>query len=249
MQIKNAKIQQEFLKAGVHFGHLTRKWNPKIEPYILMKKKGIHLINLSKTIKKLAEACNYLRTIASLGKKILFVCTKKQGKYVIEDFARSVNMPYVTERWMAGLLTNFSTIRKSIKNMDDMENKKKEGIYDMLSKKERLFADRIQEKLKRNLSSISSLNHIPSALFIVDICKEHIALSEAKKLKIPVFAMVDTNSDPTKVDYPIPSNDDYSKSIRVIASYISKSILEGFNLRKTENTNEEENHTSKDSDL
>lgn len=223
---------QDLLKSGVHFGHLTKKWNPKMSPYIFMKKNGVHIIDLYKTIIKIKEASIFLKNIVASGKKILFVCTKKQGKFIVADYANKLGMPHVTERWLGGFLTNLSTIRKAVKKMNNIDRKKKDGTYDVLSKKERLLIDRAQAKLNKNLGSISSMNHIPGALFIIDIKKEHIALSEAKKLNIPVFAIVDTNSNPLEVNYPIPANDDSSKSIQLIMSYINKAILEGISLKK-----------------
>lgn len=218
---------QDLLKSGVHFGHLTRKWDPRMEPYIFMKKGKIHIIDLSKTVFKLKIACERLKKISSLGKKILFVCTKKQGKNIISSYASDLNMPYVTERWLGGFLTNMQTIRKAIKKMNNIDKKKKDGSYNVLSKKERLLIDRSHKKLNKNLGSISSMTHIPSALFIVDIKKEHIALSEAHKLNIPTFGIVDTNSNPLNLDYPIPANDDSSKSINIIMSYVNDSIKKG----------------------
>lgn len=223
---------QDLLKSGVHFGHLTKKWNPKMAPYIFMKKNGVHIIDLYKTIIKIKEASVYLKNISSSGKKILFVCTKKQGKFIVADYANNLGMPHVTERWLGGFLTNLSTIRKAVKKMNNIDRKKKDGTYDVLSKKERLLINRSQAKLNKNLGSISSMNHIPAALFIIDIKKEHIALSEAQKLNIPVFGIVDTNSNPLEVDYPIPANDDSSKSIGLIMSYINKIILEGISSKK-----------------
>lgn len=223
---------QDLLKSGVHFGHLTKKWNPKMSPYIFMKKNGVHIIDLYKTIIKIKEASVYLKNISASGKKILFVCTKKQGKFIVADYANTLGMPHVTERWLGGFLTNLSTIRKAVKKMNNIDRKKKDGTYDVLSKKERLLINRSQAKLNKNLGSISSMNHIPAALFIIDIKKEHIALSEAQKLNIPVFGIVDTNSNPLEVDYPIPANDDSSKSIGLIMSYINTIILEGISLKK-----------------
>lgn len=223
---------QDLLKSGVHFGHLTKKWNPKMSPYIFMKKNGVHIIDLYKTIIKIKESSIFLKNIAASGKKILFVCTKKQGKFIVADYANKLGMPHVTERWLGGFLTNLSTIRKAVKKMNNIDRKKRDGTYDVLSKKERLLIDRAQAKLNKNLGSISSMNHIPAAIFIIDIKKEHIALSEAQKLNIPIFAIVDTNSNPLEVDYPIPANDDSSKSINLIMSYVNQAILEGLSLRK-----------------
>lgn len=222
----------DLLKSGVHFGHLTKKWNPKMSPYIFMKKNGVHIIDLSKTIIKIKEASLILKNFGASGKKILFVCTKKQGKSIVADYATQLGMPHVTERWLGGFLTNLSTIRKAVKKMNNIDRKKKDGTYNVLSKKERLSIDRAQAKLNKNLGSISSMNHIPAALFIIDIKKEHIALSEAQKLNIPIFGIVDTNSNPLEVDYPIPANDDSSKSIKLIMSYIYEAILEGITSNK-----------------
>ncbi|XOD69100.1 MAG: 30S ribosomal protein S2 [Flavobacteriales bacterium AspAUS03] len=223
---------QELLKAGVHFGHLTRKWNPSMQPYIFMKKGGIHIIDLSKTSVKIKEACAPLQRTAASGKKILFVCTKKQGKDIVASYAEKVGMPYVTERWLGGFLTNLPTIRKAVKKMNNIDRKKKDGTYDVLSKKERLLIDRSQTKLDRNLGSIATMTHTPAALLVVDIKKEHIAVAEAQKLNIPIFAIVDTNSNPQEVDYPIPANDDSSKSIDLIMAYVTEAITEGLASRK-----------------
>ncbi|WP_185864870.1 30S ribosomal protein S2 [Blattabacterium cuenoti] len=217
---------QELLKAGVHLGHITRKWNPNMKSFIFMKKSGIHIINLSKTILKLKEACKGLNDIIKNGKKVLLVGTKDQAKEKVFFYAKSINMPCVTERWLGGLLTNFSTIRKSIKKMNNIEKMKKNGTFDTLSKKERLFMNRIYAKLYKNLGSISTMNHIPNGIFLVDPNREKIALTEAKKLKIPIFAMVDTNTDPRDINFPIPSNDDSSKSINIILKYIIEFIKE-----------------------
>ncbi|XCI75703.1 MAG: 30S ribosomal protein S2 [Flavobacteriales bacterium] len=223
---------QQLLKAGVHFGHLTRKWNPSMRPYIFMKKGGIHIIDLSKTGVKIKEAYEPLQRIAASGKKILFVCTKKQGKDIVASYAEKVGMPHVTERWLGGFLTNLPTIRKAVKKMNNIDRKKKDGTYDVLSKKERLLIDRSQTKLDRNLGSIATMTHTPAALLVVDIKKEHIAVAEAQKLNISIFAIVDTNSDPKEVDYPIPANDDSSKSIDLIMAYITEAITEGLSSRK-----------------
>ncbi|WGH26802.1 MAG: 30S ribosomal protein S2 [Candidatus Bostrichicola ureolyticus] len=224
---------QELLKARVHFGHLTDKWNPYMKSYILFEKKGIHIIDLFKTRKNMIKFWDPLKRIASSGQKILFVCTKKQGKKIISNYAQKVNMPYVTERWLGGLLTNIFTIRKSITKMNTLDRNKKEGIYDKLSKKEQLLIERLQTKLNRTLGTISQMNNLPSAIIIVDINKEHLAVKEAKKLNIPIFAMVDTNSNPKEIDYPIPANDDSSKSIEFIISYLTKAINEGISIKKS----------------
>lgn len=225
---------KDLLNAGVHFGHLTRKWNPNMAPYIFMEKSGIHIIDLHKTAVKLEEASEALSKIAASGRKILFVATKKQAKEVVAKHAESVNMPYITERWMGGMLTNFVTIRKAVKKMNSIDRMKKDGTFETLSKKERLQVDRLRTKLERDLGSISDMTRIPSALFVVDIVREHIAIAEAQKLGIPIFAMVDTNADPREVDYAIPANDDVSKSIDIILTNISNSIKEGLSSRKAE---------------
>lgn len=219
---------QDLLKAGVHFGHIARKWNPNMRPFIFMKKGGIHIIDLSKTITKLEEACIGLKKIVSMGKKILLVGTKAQAKEKVLFYAKSVNMPCVTERWLGGFLTNFATIRRSVKKMNNIEKMKKNGTFDTLSKKERLLISRLYAKLYKNLGSISSMNHLPGGIFLVDPYKEKIALSEAIKLNIPVFAMVDTNTNPNEIQFPIPSNDDSSKSIDIILKFITRAIQEGF---------------------
>lgn len=225
---------KELLEAGVHFGHLTRKWNPNMSPYIFMEKNGIHIIDLHKTAVKLEEAANAMGKIASSGRKILFVATKKQAKEVVAKHAESVGMPYITERWMGGMLTNFVTIRKAVKKMNSIDRMKKDGTFETLSKKERLQVDRQRAKLERDLGSISDMTRIPSAIFIVDTVREHIAVAEAQKLGIPIFAMVDTNTDPREVDYAIPANDDASKSIDIILSNVTDAIKEGLSARKAE---------------
>lgn len=222
---------KDLLEAGVHFGHLKKKWNPKMLPYIFMEKKGIHIIDLYKTQEKLEEAANALRQIARSGKKILFVATKKQGKDIVKEQAERCNMPFVTERWLGGMLTNFATIRKSIKKMQSIEKMLNEGAEN-ITKKERLVLSRERDKLDNVLGGIANLNRIPAAIFMVDISHEHIALSEATKLSVNTFAMVDTNSDPTKVDFAIPANDDASKSIALITEYLTEAIIEGLNDRK-----------------
>lgn len=226
--------QQELLEAGVHFGHLTRKWNPKMAPYIFMEKNGIHLIDLNKTAVKLEEASNAIKNIVKSGRKILFVATKKQAKEMIENEAKRVNMPFITERWLGGMLTNFSTVRKSIKKLQTLDKMATDGTYANMAKKERLMVEREKEKLRRVLGGIADLNRLPAALFIVDIKREHIAIAEAHKLNIPTFAMVDTNSDPTVVDYAIPANDDAAKSIALISRVITDAIVEGLAERKKE---------------
>ena len=218
---------KELLDAGVHFGHLTRKWNPNMAPYIYMERNGIHVINLYKTAAKIEEANEALKKIVASGKKVLFVATKKQAKEVVAAAAASVKMPYITERWPGGMLTNFVTIRKAVKKMSSIDRMKKDGTFDTLSKREKLHVERMREKLEKNLGSIADMSKLPGALFVVDTLKEHIAVKEAQKLNIPIFAMVDTNSDPREVDYVIPSNDDASKSIEKILSYVTEAINEG----------------------
>tara|TARA_B100000963_G_scaffold148278_3_gene129240 strand:+ start:98758 stop:99522 length:765 start_codon:yes stop_codon:yes gene_type:complete len=228
-----AKIEiKELIESGVHFGHLTRKWNPNMSPYIYMERNGIHIINLYKTSSKIQEATKALNKIAESGRKILFVATKKQAKDIVSEMAKKVKMPYITERWPGGMLTNFVTIRKAVKKMTSIDRMKKDGTFETLSKKEKLQVDRLREKLDKNLGSISEMTRLPGAVFIVDIKREHIAIKEAQKLKIPIFAMVDTNSDPRDVDFVIPSNDDASKSIRKILSIVVESIQEGLSERQ-----------------
>jgi len=218
---------KELLEAGVHFGHMTRKWDPNMAPYIYMERNGIHIINLYKTAAKIEEANDALKKIAASGRKILFVATKKQAKDIVADKAKNVNMPYITERWPGGMLTNFVTIRKAVKKMATIDKMKKDGTFMTLSKKERLQVDRLRAKLEKNLGSISDMSRLPAALFVVDIKAEHIAIKEAHKLNIPVFAMVDTNSDPREVDYVIPANDDASKSIEKILTLVTAAITDG----------------------
>ena len=225
---------KELLEAGVHFGHMTRKWDPNMAPYIYMERNGIHIINLYKTAAKIEEANDALKSIAASGRKILFVATKKQAKDIVAEKAAACNMPYITERWPGGMLTNFITIRKAIKKMASIDRMKKDGTFMTLSKKERLQVDRLRAKLDKNLGSIADMSRIPAALFVVDIKAEHIAVKEAKKLNIPVFAMVDTNSDPRLVEYVIPANDDASKSIDKILSLVTASITEGLSERKSD---------------
>ena len=225
---------KELLEAGVHFGHLTRKWNPNMAPYIYMERNGIHIINLYKTAAKITETSEALAKIAASGKKILFVATKKQAKDIVAEKAGAVNQPFITERWPGGMLTNFVTIRKAVKKMAMIDRMKIDGTFNSLSKKERLQVDRQRAKLEKNLGSISDMTRLPGALFVVDIMREHIAIKEAQKLNIPIFAMVDTNSDPREVDYLIPSNDDASKSINKILSIVTSAIADGLNERKAE---------------
>lgn len=224
----------DLLNAGVHFGHLTRKWNPNMAPYIYMERNGIHIINLYKTAAKIEETNASLKKIAASGRKILFVATKKQAKDIVAEKAKAVNMPYITERWPGGMLTNFVTIRKAVKKMGAIDRMKKDGTFETLSKKERLQVDRLRAKLEKNLGSITEMTRLPGAIFIVDTTREHIAVKEAQKLKIPIFAMVDTNSDPRDVEYVIPSNDDASKSIEKILSLVTEAVKEGLNDRKNE---------------
>ena len=228
----NNEQVKELLDAGVHFGHLTRKWNPNMAPYIYMERNGIHIINLYKTTAKLAEANEALTKIAASGRKILFVATKKQAKDIVAEKAGKANMPYITERWPGGMLTNFVTIRKAVKKMALIDRSKEDGTFNSLSKKERLAVDRSRAKLEKNLGSISDMTRLPGALFVVDTTREHIAVAEALKLKIPIFAMVDTNCDPNIIDYVIPSNDDASKSIDKIMTSVSNAVIEGLSNRK-----------------
>ncbi len=227
---------KDLLEAGVHFGHLTRKWNPNMAPYIYMERNGIHVINLYKTVAKLEEANEALKKIAASGRKILFVATKKQAKDIVAEKVANVNMPYITERWPGGMLTNFVTIRRAVKKMASIDRMKKDGTFNTLSKKERLQVDRLRAKLEKNLGSISEMTRLPGALFVVDTMREHIAVKEAQKLNIPIFAMVDTNSDPRPIDYVIPSNDDASKSIDVIMTQVTDAVAEGLAERKSEST-------------
>ena len=224
----------QLLEAGVHFGHLKRKWNPAMAPYIFMERNGIHIIDLYKTVAKVDEAAAALKQIAKSGKKVLFVATKKQAKQVVADKAAAVNMPYVIERWPGGMLTNFPTIRKAVKKMTTIDKMTKDGTFDNLSKREKLQVTRQRAKLEKTLGSIADLTRLPSALFVVDVMKEHIAVREANRLGIPVFAMVDTNSDPSNVDFVIPANDDATKSIEVILGAVCGAIAEGLEERKTE---------------
>ncbi len=230
---------KELLEAGVHFGHLTRKWDPNMAPYIYMERNGIHIINLYKTAAKIEESSEALRKIAASGKKILFVATKKQAKDIVAEKAASVTMPYITERWPGGMLTNFVTIRKAVKKMSMIDRMKKDGTFLTLSKKERLQVDRLRAKLEKNLGSISDMTRLPGALFVVDIKRESIAIREAQKLNIPIFAMVDTNSDPRQVQYVIPANDDASKSIDKVLTLITSAIADGLSERKSDKTETE----------
>ena len=224
---------KELLDAGVHFGHLTRKWDPNMAPYIYTERNGVHIIDLYKTAAKMEEAAKALGKIAASGRKILFVATKKQAKDIVADKAASVNMPYITERWPGGMLTNFITIRKAVKKMSQIDRMKQDGSFDALSKREKLQINRQRAKLEKNLGSITDMTRLPGAVFVVDIKKEHIAVTEAQKLNIPIFAMVDTNSDPRPVDFVIPSNDDASKSIDKVLSFVTDAIAEGLANRKS----------------
>ena len=235
----------DLLKAGVHFGHLTRKWNPNMAPYIYMERNGIHIINLYKTAAKIEETNSALKKIAASGRKILFVATKKQAKDIVAEKANAVNMPYITERWPGGMLTNFITIRKAVKKMAAIDRMKNDGTFETLSKKERLQVNRLRAKLEKNLGSINDMTRLPGAIFIVDTTREHIAVKEAQKLKIPIFAMVDTNSDPRDVDYVIPSNDDASKSIDKILTIITSAVAEGLSERKSEKEGADVNDAAK----
>ena len=225
---------QTLLDAGVHFGHLTRKWNPSMAPYIFMERNGIHILDLNKTQRKLAEATDAMAKIAGSGRKILFVATKKQAKETVSETAKALNMPYITERWPGGMLTNFVTIRKAIKKMTNIDKMKADGTFLTLSKRERLQVDRQRAKLEKNLGSIADMSRLPAALFVVDVMREHIAVAEARNLGIPVFAMVDTNSNPHLVDFVIPSNDDATKSISLIMNTVSAGIREALSNRKEE---------------
>lgn len=224
---------KELLDAGVHFGHLTRKWNPNMAPYIYTERKGIHIIDLYKTAAKIEEAQKALQKIAASGRKVLYVATKKQAKEIVANQASSVKMPYITERWPGGMLTNFATIKKAVKKMALIDRMKQDGSFDALSKREKLQINRTRAKLEKNLGSIRDMTRLPGALIVVDIKREHIAVAEARILNIPIFAMVDTNSDPRLVDYVIPSNDDASKSIENVLSYLTDAIAEGLNERES----------------
>ncbi|MFA6609196.1 MAG: 30S ribosomal protein S2 [Candidatus Paceibacterota bacterium] len=236
----------ELLDAGVHFGHLKRKWNPKMAPYIFMERNGIHIIDLQKTAVKIDEAAAALKQIAKSGRKVLFVATKKQAKEIVAERVKQVNMPYVTERWPGGMLTNFPTIRKAVKKMSTIDKMATDGTFENMSKREKLQITRQRAKLEKNLGSIADLNRLPAALFIVDVQKEYISVREAKRLNIPVFAMVDTCCDPTLIDFVIPANDDASKSISLIIDIMAKAIQEGLEERKAEKDKEPEASEKKD---
>ena len=235
----NTSLQQQLLEAGVHFGHLKKKWNPKMLPYIFAEKKGIHIIDLNKTVDHLQETAAALKQIAKSGKKIMFVATKKQAKEIVSECAKKVNMPYATERWLGGMLTNFNTVRKSVKKMQSIEKMLNDGSADSLTKKERLTLGRDKDKMEKVLGGIAQLGRLPAALFLVDIGHEHIALAEAKRLVIQTFGMVDTNCDPNKVDFSIPANDDATKSIAIITNYITAAIAEGLAERQASKDDEE----------
>ena len=237
---------ENLLEAGVHFGHLKRKWNPAMAPYIFEEKKGIHIIDLNKTIAHLDQACAAMKQIAKSGKKVLFVATKKQAKEIVSQKVAEINMPFVTERWSGGMLTNFQTTRKSIRKMSSIDKMRTDGTWETLNKRERLFKTRQREKLEKNFGSIADMTRQPAAIFIVDILKEHIALSEAKRLNIPTFAMVDTNSNPKLVDFPIPSNDDATKSITIVLDAICGAIKEGLDDRKVSKESTDEAKANKD---
>ena len=234
---------KDLLSAGVHFGHLTRKWNPNMAPYIYMERNGIHIISLYKTVAKIEEASEALKKIAASGRKILFVATKKQAKDIVAESAKKVKMPYITERWPGGMLTNFVTIRKAVKKMAAIDRMKKDGTFETLSKKEKLQVERLRAKLEKNLGSINDMTRLPGALFVVDIKREHIAIKEAQKLKIPIFAMVDTNSDPREVDFVIPANDDATKSIDKIMSLMVDAVQDGLQERRSEKESQEQAET------
>jgi small subunit ribosomal protein S2 len=234
----NPSLQQQLLEAGVHFGHLKKKWNPKMLPYIFAEKKGIHIIDLNKTVEGLEEAAAAMKSIAKSGKKIMFVATKKQAKEIVTEAARRVNMPFVTERWLGGMLTNFNTVRKSVKKMQAIEKMLNDGTLDSITKKERLTLTRDRDKMEKVLGGIAAISRVPAALFLVDIGHEHIALSEAKRLNITTFGMVDTNCDPNKVEFSIPANDDATKSIAIITNYIVAAIAEGLAERQAEKQEE-----------
>jgi small subunit ribosomal protein S2 len=230
---------KELLDAGVHFGHLKKKWNPKMSPYIFMERKGIHIIDLNRTVECMDRAANAMRQLAKSGKKVMFVATKKQARDIVAEAARSVGMPYVADRWLGGMMTNFATIRRSVKKMQNIERMLGDGTLTSVTKKERLTLTREREKLDKVLGGISNLNRLPAAIFVIDIQHEHIAIAEAQKLGIRTFGIVDTNSDPNQVDYPIPGNDDASKSIKIITDYMIQAIQAGLDERKSVKTEQE----------
>ena len=235
----NTSLQQQLLEACVHFGHLKKKWNPKMLPYIFAEKKGIHIIDLNKTVEGLQESAAALKAIARSGKKVMFVATKKQAKEIVSECARRVNMPFVTERWLGGMLTNFNTVRKSVKKMQSIEKMLNDGSAESLTKKERLTLSRDKDKMEKVLGGIAQISRVPAALFLVDIGHEHIALAEAKKLGITTFGMVDTNCDPNKVEFPIPANDDATKSIAIVVNYLTAAIAEGLQERQADKDEED----------
>jgi small subunit ribosomal protein S2 len=245
----NTSLHQQLLEAGVHFGHLRKKWNPKMLPYIYAEKKGIHIIDLNKTLDCLQETAAALKNIAKSGKKIMFVGTKKQAKEIVTECAQRVNMPYVTERWLGGMLTNFNTVRKSVKKMQSIEKMLSDGSFDSITKKERLQLSRDKDKMEKVLGGIAQLGRVPAALFIIDIGHEHIAMAEAKRLGITTFGMVDTNCDPNKVDFPVPANDDATKSIAIITNYITAAIAEGLAERQAEKSEEDEAEEAADAGM
>jgi len=244
----NTSLQQQLFEAGVHFGHLKKKWNPKMLPYIFAEKKGIHIIDLNKTVDHLQEAAAAMKQIAKSGKKIMFVATKKQAKEIVSECAKRVNMPFATERWLGGMLTNFNTVRKSVKKMQSIDKMLADGSADSLTKKERLTLSRDRDKMEKVLGGIAQLGRLPAALFLVDIGHEHIALAEAKRLGISTIGMVDTNSDPNKVDFAIPANDDATKSIAIITNYITAAIAEGLAERQASKEEDEGEETSNENE-
>ena len=244
----NTSLQQQLLEAGVHFGHLKKKWNPKMLPYIFAEKKGIHIIDLNKTVDHLKDSAAAIKQIAKSGKKIMFVATKKQAKEIVSECAKRVNMPYATERWLGGMLTNFNTVRKSVKKMQSIEKMLADGSAESLTKKERLTLTRDKDKMEKVLGGIAQLGRLPAALFLVDIGNEHIALSEAKRLGITTFGMVDTNCDPNKVDFPIPANDDATKSIAIITNYIIAAIAEGLAERQASKDEDESDDSNNENE-
>ena len=244
----NTSLQQQLLEAGVHFGHLKKKWNPKMLPYIFAEKKGIHIIDLNKTVDYLQESAAAIKQIAKSGKKIMFVATKKQAKEIVSECAKRVNMPYATERWLGGMLTNFNTVRKSVKKMQSIEKMLADGSAESLTKKERLTLTRDKDKMEKVLGGIAQLGRLPAALFLVDIGHEHIALAEAKRLGITTFGMVDTNCDPNKVDFAIPANDDATKSIAIITNYIIAAIAEGLAERQASKDDEESEESNNENE-
>src|SRR6201995_3733590 len=244
---QNTSLQQQLLEAGVHFGHLKKKWNPKMLPFIFAEKKGIHIIDLNKTVEGLQEAAAAMKAIARSGKKIMFVATKKQAKEIVQESAKRVNMPFVTERWLGGMLTNFNTVRKSVKKMQSIDKMLGDGSIDNLTKKERLTLSRDKDKMEKVLGGIAQLGRVPAALFIVDIGHGHIALAEAKRLGVMTFGMVDTNCDPNKVDFAIPANDDATKSIAIIVNYVTAAIAEGLAERQAEKDDDDASGESEES--